>query len=150
MKKFQFNLDTVLSYKQQVLDNLQNEHSVLLQRVRRQEELMEELEADYAARHREFRQAEREGITIADARAYEMGLRAQERTIQAEQKRLEQFRAEAERKREQVVAARQETAALEKLKDKKMEDYRKMVQKGEEQFIDELVSTVRVMNAGAP
>ena len=146
MKKFQFNLDTVLSYKQQVLDNLQNEHSVLLQRVRRQEEL----EADYAALNREFRQAEREGITIADARAYEMGLRAQERTIQAEQKRLEQFRAEAERKREQVVAARQETAALEKLKDKKMEDYRKMVQKGEEQFIDELVSTVRVMNAGAP
>lgn len=150
MKKFQFNLDTVLSYKQQVLDNLQNEHSVLLQRVRRQEELVEELEADYAALNREFRQAEREGITIADARAYEMGLRAQERTIQAEQKRLEQFRAEAERKREQVVAARQETAALEKLKDKKMEDYRKMVQKGEEQFIDELVSTVRVMNAGAP
>ena len=150
MKKFQFNLDTVLSYKQQVLDNLQNEHSVLLQRVRRQEELVEELEADYAALNREFRQAEREGITIADARAYEMGLRARERTIQAEQKRLEQFRAEAERKREQVVAARQETAALEKLKDKKMEDYRKMVQKGEEQFIDELVSTVRVMNAGAP
>ena len=150
MKKFQFNLDTVLSYKQQVLDNLQNEHSVLLQRVRRQEELVEELEADYAALNREFRQAEREGITIADARAYEMGLRAQERIIQAEHKRLEQFRAEAERKREQVVAARQETAALEKLKDKKMEDYRKMVQKGEEQFIDELVSTVRVMNAGAP
>ena len=82
--------------------------------------------------------------------AYELGLRAQERTIQTEYKRLEQLRAEAERKREQVVAARQETAALEKLKDKKLEDYRKMVQKGEEQFIDELVSTVRVMNAGAP
>ena len=150
MKKFQFNLDNVLDYKQQVLENLQNEHSVLLQRVRRQEELIAGLEADYAALNQEFRQAEREGITIADARAYEMGLRAQEKTIQAEYRRLEQLQAEAERKREQVVAARQETAALEKLKDKKLEDYRKMVQKGEEQFIDELVSTTRVMASNLP
>ena len=91
MKKFQFNLDNVLDYKQQVLENLQNEHSVLLQRVRRQEELIAGLEADYAALNQEFRQAEREGITIADARAYEMGLRAQEKTIQAEYRRLEQL-----------------------------------------------------------
>lgn len=150
MKKFQFPLDTVLGYKQQVLENLQNEHSVLVRRVREQESLIAGLEADYAALNREFRQAEREGMAIARARAYELGLRAQERTIQTEYKRLAQLQAEAERKREQVVAARQETAALEKLKDKKLEDYRKMVQKGEEQFIDELVSTVRVMNAGAP
>ena len=150
MKKFQFPLDTVLGYKQQVLENLQNEHSVLVRRVREQESLIAGLEANYAALNREFRQAEREGMTIARARAYELGLRVQERTIQTEYKRLAQLQAEAERKREQVVAARQETAALEKLKDKKLEDYRKMVQKGEEQFIDELVSTVRVMNAGAP
>lgn len=149
MKKFQFNLNTVLDYKQQVLDNLQNEHSVLLQRVLRQEELITGLEADYAVLNQEFRQAEREGITIADARTYEVGLRAQEKSIQAEYKRLEQFRAEAERKREQVVAARQETAALEKLKERKQEDYRKMAQKDEEQFIDELVSTIRVMHTDA-
>ena len=49
MKKFQFPLDTVLGYKQQVLENLQNEHSVLVRRVREQESLIAGLEADYAA-----------------------------------------------------------------------------------------------------
>ena len=99
MKKFQFPLDTVLGYKQQVLENLQNEHSVLVRRVREQESLIAGLEANYAALNREFRQAEREGMTIARARAYELGLRAQERTIQTEYKRLAQLQAEAERKR---------------------------------------------------
>ena len=41
------------------------------------------------------------------------------------------------------MAARQDTATIEKLKEKKLEDYRKSVQKSEEQFIDELVSAQR-------
>ena len=49
-----------------------------------------------------------------------------------------------------MVAARQETASLEKLRDHKLEDYQKMVQKQEEQFIDELVSTTRVMASNLP
>ena len=40
MKKFKFALDTVLSYKQQVLDALQGEHAEILARVRNQEELL--------------------------------------------------------------------------------------------------------------
>ena len=46
--------------------------------------------------------------------------------------------------RQQVVAARQETASLEKLREQKLDGYRKAVQKQEEQFIDELVSASRV------
>ena len=33
MKRFQFSLNTVLSYKQQVLEELQNEHGQLLYQV---------------------------------------------------------------------------------------------------------------------
>ena len=45
MKKFRFSLETVMEYKQQVLDSLQAEHGAILAKVRRQEELIEELEA---------------------------------------------------------------------------------------------------------
>ena len=41
MKKFKFALDTVLSYKQQVLGVLQGEHAEAVARVRAQEELLE-------------------------------------------------------------------------------------------------------------
>ena len=43
MKKFKFALDTVLSYKQQVLGVRQGEHAEAAARVRAQEELLEKL-----------------------------------------------------------------------------------------------------------
>jgi len=34
MKKFFFSLDTVLRYKEQILDNLKGEHARILQKIR--------------------------------------------------------------------------------------------------------------------
>ena len=42
-----------------------------------------------------------------------------------------------------MLQAHQDAAMLEKLKEKKQEDYRKAEQKQDELFIDELVSAVR-------
>ena len=60
MKKFKFSLDSVLSYKQQVLDALQGEHAALLAQVRAQEEVLDAVQAieaelgrDRAAEQRE-------------------------------------------------------------------------------------------------
>ena len=47
MKKFQFSLDTVLDYKQQVLTSLQSEHGAILAQLHRQEQVLEQLEAQY-------------------------------------------------------------------------------------------------------
>ena len=46
-----------------------------------------------------------------------------------------------------MVEARKETATIEKLKEHKLEDYRKAVQKSEEMMIEEFVSTTRAMAA---
>lgn len=143
MKKFQFSLDSVLSYKQQVLEGIQNEYAALTAKVRRQEERVQAARQRYADLNQEFREKEASGMTIAEALRYENGLRFLEQEIQREEKLLEEFRKQAEAKRQELVAARQDTATIEKLKEKKLEDYRKGVQKSEEQFIDELVSAQR-------
>lgn len=143
MKKFQFSLDHVLDYKQQVLEGVQNEHAILMQRVRSQEALLEELRQRYQDCNREFREAEATGITVAEAMRLESGLRFWENEIVKNEKILAQYQKEAEEKRKQVVAARQDTASLEKLKDKKHLAYQQEVQKGEEQFIEELVAARR-------
>ena len=145
MKRFQFSLNTVLSYKQQVLEELQNEHGQLLYQVRQQELVLQAAEERYRGLNLEFRQAETEGLTIAEA--LRSGLRFLEDEIQREAKRLREYEAAAEEKRRQVVAARQDTASLEKLKDKKWEDYQKQVQKGEELLIEELVTAARARTA---
>ena len=147
MKKFRFSLETVLEYKQQVLDSLQAEHGAILAQVRQQEELIEELEAEYRHMSGEFNRRKLEGLSILDAIKYEQVLRAMEREIEEARERLRELQKQAEKKREQVVEAKKETSSIEKLWEKKLENYNKTVQKGEEALIDEFVTTKRIMEA---
>jgi len=147
MKKFQFSLETVLGYKQQVLDSLQAEHGAILAKVRQQEEHIEHLEADYQAMSSEFNQRKAEGITILDALKYEQYLRAMERQIKEAHLHLLSLKKQEEQKRAEVVEAKKDTSSIEKLKEKKLDAYNKAVQKSEEALIDEFVTTKRVMEA---
>ena len=147
MKKFRFSLETVLDYKQQVLDSLQAEHGAILARVKRQKELIERLEADYRALAGEFNQRKAEGISILDAMKYEQYLRSSERELEEAYSHLAKLQKQEEEKRSEVVDAKKETSSIEKLKEKKLEIYNKAVQKSEENMIDEFVMTKRAMEA---
>ena len=149
MKKFKFALDTVLSYKQQVLEALQGEHALALAAVRGQEELLEELWQEYRDYNAEYRRRAEEGLPLTEALMYQNGLRAAEREIQQETAHLEELRAEEEKKREAVVEAKKDTSSIEKLKEKKLDAYHRAEAKSEEAFIEEFVSTVRVNAANA-
>ena len=147
MKKFSFSLETVLEYKQQVLDSLQTEHGAILAQVKRQEDLIETLEADYRALAGEFNQRKMEGLSILDAMKYEQYLRSSERQLEEAYDRLEELREQEEAKRSEVVEAKKETSSIERLREKKLDSYNKAVQKSEENLIDEFVMTKRVMEA---
>lgn len=147
MKKFKFALDTVLSYKQQVLDALQGEHAEILAQVRAQEDLLDRLWAQYRAYNSEYQQRAQEGLPLTDALMYQNGLRAAELEIQRETQRLERLRVQAERKREEVVEAKKETSSIEKLREKRLDAYHKAEAKSEEQFIDEFISASRANTA---
>ena len=143
MKKFKFSLDTVLSYKQQVLEALQGEHALALAAVREQETLLEDLWQEYREYNAEYRRRAEEGLVLTEALMYQNGLRAAEQEIQRQTQRLEELRAEEEKKRERVVEAKKDTSSIEKLKEKKLEAYHKEEAKSEELFIEEFVSSTR-------
>lgn len=143
MKKFKFSLDSVLSYKQQVLDSLKGEHAAILAQVREQEDVLEAVWQEYRDCDAEYSRRKAEGITITDAMVYQNGLRVLERDIQRETDKLEELRRREEKKRQQVVDAKIDTSSIEKLKEHKLEDYNKAVQKDEEKLIDEFVSSAR-------
>ena len=150
MKKFKFSLDSVLSYKEQILDALKGEHAAILAQVREQEDVLEAVWQEYRECNEEYRQRKAEGISIMDAMFYQNGLRVLEADIQRETDQLEELRRQEEAKRQQVVDAKIDTSSLEKLKDKKLELYNKAVQKSEEALIDEFVSSARARaNIGA-
>ena len=150
MKKFKFALDTVLSYKEQVLGVLQGEHAEAVARVRAQEELLEKLWREYRDCNEDYRDRALEGMPVTEALMYQSALRAAEQEIQRETKRLEELEAEAEKRREAMVEAKKETSSIEKetssiekLKEKKLEAYHKEEAKSEELFIEEFVSSTR-------
>lgn len=149
LKKFRFPLDTVLDYKQQALDSLRAEHGAILAQLRRQEEVLERVQRRYSDVNDEFRAKKSTGLTVANAMGYESGLRVLDQDIKREATRLEEIKAAEAAKRQEVVVARQETAAIEKLKEKKLDAYHKEFQKSEEAFIDELVSATRAVNLAA-
>ena len=143
MKKFRFELETVLAYKRQMLDALQVEHAAALAELRRQQELIESLWASYKAYSEEYRVRCAQGLDIRDVLSYQAGLRAREREIQQETDYLAELRKKEEAKRSEVVTAKQDTSSIEKLREKKLENYRAAIAKSEEQFIEEFVSSRR-------
>ena len=143
MKKFFFSLDTVLSYKEQVLDNLRGEHARAIARVRQCEQEIQELEQMHKECVAEFEMRKVRGMSIADMRGYENYLEALGLKIRQKQEQLVKLQEEEEKKREQVVEAKKETSSITKLKEKKQAEYDKMIQKQEELFIEEFVSNKR-------
>ena len=148
MKRFRFSLETVLSYKQQVLDSLQVEHAGILQRMREQEKKIADCWVRYRAYNEEYRERSLTGISVMDARFYENGLRGMEETIQLETEALEELKKQEEEKRNEVIEARKETASIEKLKEKKIAEYQKEMTKADEAFVEEFVSAARARNPG--
>ncbi len=145
MKKFNFTLGTVLSYKNQVLDSLKNEHAKILARINEQEKVIHNLEEEYRKCNNDFNQKKMEGITIIESIGFEAYLRRLEVFIQQEERKLAFIKVEEENKRNEVVVAKQDTSSLEKLKEKKLEVYHKEEQKAEEAFVEEFVSFSRIV-----
>ena len=140
MKKFNFPLNTVLNYKDQVLENLKTEHAQILadiaQQERRIEELMEKSQSA-AMRYREDTQC---GVTVNIMREYERYITFIQQRIVAEQGVLLKLKKKEEQKRAEVIEAKKEKASIDKLKEKKLDQYNKEVLKSEELFIEEFVS----------
>ena len=145
MKKFYFALDTVLNYKEQVLENLQTEHAQIIAERVECERGIEALEQEQQECMAELEEKKSFGISITDMQTYDRFLTSLRKKIERERERLAEILQREERKREQVVEARKETASITKLKDKKRAQYDKEVQKADEQFIDEFVSNKRAV-----
>ena len=141
MKKFFFSLDTVLRYKEQILDNLKGEHARILQKIRMCEQEIEALERERMDCAREFGRKRERGMAINDIRTYENYLESLRLKIIQKKNQLERLLEEEEKKREQVVEAKKETSSIDKLKERKRFEYEKEVQKQEELSIEEFVTT---------
>lgn len=143
MKKFSFSLENVLNYKNQILDNLQNEHALILEEIRNQEAAIEQLKDQYVACSSKLGDEEKNGITVMQILSYNNYLDVIAFKIKKEQEILAVLNKKEEIKRNQVLESKKDSASIEKLKEKKIAVYNKELQKQDELLIDEFVMNSR-------
>ncbi len=145
MKRFKFQLESVLDYKQQILDALMVELGTLQEKVRVQTDVRDAAMKDMADYDLECVRRKMEGMTIVEAMECEVCQDVLQKKVKREQEALERVQKQAEAKRLQVVEARKDTYSLEKLKDLKRKEYDAAVAKAEERMLEDLTATRRIM-----
>ena len=146
MKKFVFNLENVMEFKNQKLENKKMEHARAVILVNDQMSKIDALHNKYSDINSEFNNKKESGITIIEASEYSTFLYTLENEIKQEMSTLEKLKKNEDNKRKEVVEMKIETSTLEKLKEKKYEQYLKEAGKSEELFIEEFVSRQRITN----
>ena len=140
MKKFSFALDKVLSYKRQYEESVRSEHAAILHKVTQQEEKIARLWEMDGETRREMDEVKKAGCIILQIRTYESYLDYLQKEIANEQRILDVLRVREEEKRQELIKAKTDTKSIDKLKEKKLEEYRYEVAKEQEQLVEEFVN----------
>lgn len=140
MKKFEYSLETVLRYKRQILDHLQEEYAKCLADVRSKEEEIAELLRQRREAEIELAGKESRGSRIEDLMVLVQILERMTKTEERLRKELQHLQNLAEAKKKEVVDANIDVKKFEKMKEKKKEEYAKLEAKENEKFIEEFVS----------
>ena len=140
MKRFQYELETVLGYKTHVLDDLKSEHARIVHRVNLKQEEIKKLNHELLEYEDAFDEAKRMGASIESYRLMDMCIGKMEQTIDEEKERLQVLKKREEKKKEEVVEAKIDTSKYEKLKERRWNAYQKDERKAEEAFVEEFVT----------
>ncbi len=140
MKKFEFSLNKLKGYKQQVLDREKNDLAHLR---KQQQQYMDEknaLEYKLRASNSEFVERSAAGMTVLQVtmfKGYHKSLSEQIRELEESIARMEE---KVQDQLNVVIEATKEVSSLEKLEEKQLEEYNFKAAKADEQFIAEYVT----------
>lgn len=149
MKRFQFQLEPVLNFKQQGLDALMVELSAIQASVAAQENRRSaayQRLADYDA---ESVRRNAEGLSVIEALERQSCQQVLARRARNEDDELARLRREAEKKRAEIVEARKETHSLERLREVRQSEFNAALAKAEEKELDDLTAARRAAAATA-
>ncbi|MCI8513186.1 MAG: flagellar export protein FliJ [Lachnospiraceae bacterium] len=139
MKRFRYSLDTVLSYKTQVLDGLKREHAAMLKKVNDKKEEIRQLNGELCEFEGSFDETKSAGASIETYLLYDMCIDRKKEQIEQEKEHLVILKKREEKKKIEVIDAKVDTSKFEKLKDRRLQEYRAAEQKEEEAFVEEFV-----------
>ncbi len=146
MKKFQFKLEKLLSYKDQKLGTEMMALGVLYNQLHKEEKTLESLFLQKLESRERYDTAVKEKTTPATCKLCfdyinYLGVR-----IKESEKRIKTLEGQIDKQIDRVKELKVETKSLETIKESRFNEYKHEENKKEELRIDEFVSTTKVMN----
>jgi flagellar FliJ protein len=142
LKKFKFKLQPVLHHRQTKEDLVKKELAEVKLLFEKEQRLLGELKEKLNSLQNEFRDKQRLSLDPTEAAAYAGCIEKVNEEIEAQIARLTEIAQEVKKTQERLLEATKDKKVLEKLHDKKYEEFKQEFEKTEQAQIDEL-ATVR-------
>lgn len=139
MRRFEFSLNKLKGYKEQVLEVEKNSLAQLRSRQQQMMDEQSELREKLRLSNEEFCVKSGQGMTVLQITMFKGYHQSLSQQIKELEKSIEQMEVKVQKQLKVVVAATQEVSSLEKLEEKQLEEYKFMAAKEEERFISEYV-----------
>ena len=143
MKKFLFPLQKLLDYKEQMLDiertSLAQMNAVLAAFSKE----LSVLQKQHESRAAEFREKSKEGMPIVEMEIHKNYLSSLEDSIKNKKQQIKLQRAAVDKQQTKVRDVKIEVSTMEKLRERRLEEYNLKARKTEEIFIEEFISYKR-------
>ncbi len=146
MKKFQFHMEKLLSYKGQVLDSEIMNLAILNQMLSKAKEKMNLLKNESQKNIEEFQNKIAIKALPAECRIYALYVKEIDEKIRLCADEIEKIQQEIDDQMEIVKDLKIETKSLETIKESRFIEHQKEALKKTEIFIDEFVSRSRLVN----
>ena len=133
-KKFRFRLEKVLQYRQTIQSERKKELMIANNELLEEQERLARLETSLMQNE----MAARKPMAVAEVSLFSQYSTRLRKEIEHQKVYVEAAEVKAEEARKVYVEAAKDAESLEKLKDKKREEYRDYLEKEHEKFLDEL------------
>ena len=140
MKDFKFPLESVLKYRDMLLEDAKKAYAAALGEVVRKEREIAALKTHRGEVNAEFNGKKARGLIIPEAAHYTLYLDEVDDKIDEETENLHRLEVIAREKQQLLIEANRDYRAIEILRENAQTEYDAMVRKAEEKMIDEFVA----------
>ncbi|MCX7710687.1 MAG: flagellar export protein FliJ [Clostridia bacterium] len=140
MAKFVFKFQPLLDLKTQMEDSLKNELGKAIQKLEQEKEVLRTMETEREECIRQFNEKSSQGIVVERLKEYNLYISHLKERMEKQKENIKAAQKNVDKVREQLIKVVQERKMLDKLKEKKLEEYKKEQLVQEQKVIDEVVS----------